>query len=176
MPNLVHQFIGVCIAALLLTTCNQKTPTLTTFYNYPIGLAKAKEENKPIFIHFTGFGCVGYNELICALSEHQKVQQLLYDEYIFIELYVDDSTPLEPTLLDWVSIQPYPDTIKQQFFSCKSNGQFNTHLEKFKFNRETQPLYVILDANEKLLMAPFGYLSKNANLLIEKLERGLTIT
>jgi hypothetical protein len=45
--------------------------------------------------------------------------------------------------------------------------------EKYKFNRQSQPLYVILDSKENILVEPFGYTARNVHFFLEKLNQGL---
>ena len=43
----------------------------------------------------------------------------------------------------------------------KQLGAKNLHIQTEKYNNAAQPLYVIIDSNEKILSEPIGYCSEN---------------
>ncbi|WP_299672560.1 thioredoxin family protein [uncultured Polaribacter sp.] len=57
-------------------------------------LAQAKVcadvQNKPIFIEFTGQGCVNYREMETRVWSNPKVLEILKNEYVLVALYVDE--------------------------------------------------------------------------------------
>lgn len=165
---------SLLLLSLMITVLGCEKPTFTPYESYPMGLAKALEENKPIFIHFTCFGCVGNNEFYNDLIVDQAVEEKLINDYITIELYTDDRSGIPKSELDWAAQQHYPDSIKQRLLAVKNIGKFYTLFEQFKFQRTTQPLYVILNTKEEILIKPFGYQRKNAKRFLQKLATGTT--
>jgi thioredoxin-related protein len=87
---------SLCLLFILFIILSCEKKEFTSFKSYYQGLEKAKKENKPIFIHFTGFGCVGYNEFENDLIKNREILKNLCNNYISIELYVDD--------MRWVSL------------------------------------------------------------------------
>lgn len=66
------------------------------YYDYEEGLAAAKELNKPVLIDFTGWNCVNCRKMEANVWTDPKVASLLRDEFVMIELFVDDRTELKP--------------------------------------------------------------------------------
>lgn len=122
---------------------------LNCFHNdYEGGVAYAKKVNKPILIDFTGWACVNCRRMEEKVWTDPSVYQLINDEYVLISLYVDDKKEL-------------PES--EQYVSAFSGKRIKTIGNKFsdfeasQFNNNTQPLYVLLSPDEKLLTAPKGY-------------------
>ena len=59
------------------------------FYDYEEGLAYARQTGKPVIIDFTGYGCVNCRKMEAFVLADDSVKARLQN-YIFIELYVDD--------------------------------------------------------------------------------------
>jgi thiol:disulfide interchange protein DsbD len=111
--------------------------------NYDDALLKAKKENKPLFIDFTGVYCAN-----CRVMERRifptKPVQKQFKDMILTRLYVDKKDSLSAVFA------------KLQF-------------ERYK--QATQPYYVLLDPkNESTLVDTGGYIP---NGFSEFLERGM---
>ncbi len=111
----------------------------------------ARAQNKPIFIDFTGHGCVNCREMEARVWSNPEVLRRLRDEYVVVALYVDDKTDL-PAAEQLVSPRDgQPKT---------TVGARNFDLQISKFNANAQPYYVVLDpADDKLqpLVQPRAY-------------------
>ena len=59
------------------------------FYDFEEGMAYARQENKPVLLDFTGYGCVNCRKMEAFVLSNDSVQARLKN-YVFIELYVDD--------------------------------------------------------------------------------------
>ena len=118
------------------------------FFDYKEALAYSKKVNKPIFIDFTGHGCVNCREMEANVWSDPEVLKLLKNEFVVLALYVDDKTELPEN--EWY-MSKYDSKEK------KTIGKQNFDLQITKFNANAQPYYVILDANEKLLTQPRAY-------------------
>src|SRR5690606_30300917 len=64
------------------------------YYDYEEGLAAAKEQNKPVLIDFTGWNCVNCRKMEANVWTDPKVASLLREEFVMVELFVDDRTEL----------------------------------------------------------------------------------
>lgn len=130
-------------------------------------LEQAKEcariRNKPIFIDFTGHGCVNCREMEARVWSDPRVLEILKNEYVIAALYVDDKTELPES--DWYESE-YDGKTKRTI------GKQNADYQIVKFTNNAQPFYVLMDANENVLVEPKAY-----DLDIEKfiafLEEGL---
>lgn len=125
----------------------------------------AKAQGKPIFVDFTGHGCVNCREMEARVWSDPRVLQLLNEEYVVLALYVDEKTELSKD--SWY-ISKYDGKTK------KTIGKQNADYQIVKFTNNAQPFYVLMDTDENVLVEPNAY-----DLDIEKfiafLEEGLEI-
>jgi thiol:disulfide interchange protein len=118
------------------------------YFDYEQALACAKEQNKPIFVDFTGHGCVNCREMEARVWSDPAVLKRLNNDFIMLALYVDDKTDLPES--EWY-VSDYDKKTK------KTIGKQNADLQIRKFNNNAQPFYLILNHNEELLIEPKSY-------------------
>jgi len=133
------------------------------FFDYKEALAYSKKVNKPIFIDFTGHGCVNCREMEANVWSNPEVLNLLKTQFVVLALYVDDKTKLPEN--EWY-MSKYDGKEK------KTIGKQNFDLQITKFNANAQPYYVIMDANEKVLTQPRAY-DLDVNKFISFLKDGI---
>lgn len=121
---------------------------LNGFYDYKEALAYSKKVNKPIFIDFTGHGCVNCREMEANVWSDPAVLKRLQEDFVVLALYVDDKTELPKE--EW-----YVSTRDNK--EKKTIGKQNADLQITKYNANAQPYYVIIDQNEKTLVEPKAY-------------------
>lgn len=117
------------------------------FKDYEKGMAFAKANNKRVFLNFTGYGCVNCRKMEKAVFTDETVKNKL-KEFVIIDLYVDDRTPLKET----VSV-----TLNGKEIKLRCIGDKWSLLEQYKFGSQSQPLYVILNGDGKALSHTYGY-------------------
>ena len=127
---------------------------LQGFFDYEEALAYSKTVNKPVFIDFTGHGCVNCREMEQRVWSDPKVLSRMQNDYVLVALYVDDKTELPEA--DWYT-SGYDQKVK------KTIGAQNADLQITKYNNNAQPHYCLVDATGKLLVPPTNY-----NLDIDK--------
>tara|TARA_B110000467_G_scaffold43670_1_gene40057 strand:- start:4174 stop:6213 length:2040 start_codon:yes stop_codon:yes gene_type:complete len=135
---------------------------LNGFYDYNEALAYAKEVNKPLFVDFTGHGCVNCRKMEEYVWADDTVLNRLEDDYVVVALYVDDKTLLPEN--EWFT-STYDGKVK------KTLGKQNFDLQIGTFNSNAQPFYVLLDNEEKQLMDPKAY-DLDINAFINFLDEG----
>lgn len=118
------------------------------FFSYKEGLEYAKALNKPLFIDFTGHGCVNCRKMEEYVWSDVNVLERLKNDFVVVALYVDDKTMLPEK--EWY-ISTYDNKVK------KTLGKQNFDLQIERFESNAQPYYVLLDNNEKLLNTPTAY-------------------
>lgn len=118
---------------------------LPGYFDYKQAQACAKAQNKPLFIDFTGHGCVNCREMEARVWSDPRVQQRLKDNFVLVALYVDDKTELPEA--EWYT-SSYDG--KQKTSIGKQNADFQIS----RFNNNAQPYYVILGDDEKPLITP----------------------
>jgi thioredoxin-related protein len=127
---------------------------LSGYFDYDQAIACARQQNKPLFIDFTGHGCTNCREMEANVWSDPKVLQRLRDDYVVVALYVDDKTELPES--DWYT-SSYDNKVK------KTIGKQNADLQITRLNNNAQPFYVLLGKDERVLVTPYGY-----NLSAEK--------
>lgn len=132
------------------------------FFDYEEGLAYAKKVNKPIFLDFTGHGCVNCREMEANVISDPRVLEILNNEYVLISLYVDDKSELPKE--DWI--------VSAQGKTLKTLGRINAAFQVERFGINAQPYYVLLDENEEKLNTPFAY-EKDVEKYIQFLKDGV---
>ena len=144
---------------------------LKGYYDYDQALACAKAQNKPIYIDFTGHGCVNCREMEANVWSDPRVLEMLRNDYVIVALYVDDKTKLPKE--EWI--------IGADGKEKKSIGRVNADFQISKFNTNAQPYYCLMGHNGELLVDPRAYdLDKDAfvNFLkqgIENFNNGVSV-
>jgi thiol:disulfide interchange protein DsbD len=133
------------------------------YFDYEQALACAKKQNKPLFIDFTGHGCVNCREMEAAVWSDPKVLKKLKEDYVVVALYVDEKTELPEN--EWY-VSAYDERIK------KTIGGQNLDFMIQKLNANAQPYYTLTDTKGSLLSAPKGY-DLNVASFVEFLDNGL---
>lgn len=118
--------------------------------DYELALEKAKKEGKPILIDFTGWACVNCRKMEENVWTRPEVQELM-EKYILVSLYVDDKEVLP------VEQQMVYTTRSGAKMNIKTVGDKWSLFQTENFNATSQPWYVAISPDEKLLTAPVGY-------------------
>lgn len=135
---------------------------LEGYFDYDQALACAREQNKPLFIDFTGHGCTNCREMEANVWADPEVLERLKNDFVVAALYVDDKTELPESA--WYT-SSYDDKVK------KTIGKQNADLQITRLNNNAQPFYVIVGQDERVLAWPYGY-DKDVDDFVEFLERG----
>jgi len=122
---------------------------LKGYFDYDQALKCAKEQNKPLFIDFTGHGCVNCREMEARVWSNTEVLKRLKNNFIVVSLYVDDKVIELPASEQYTSI--YSGELITKL------GAKNADIQMSKYNRNSQPQYVLLDANGDMLNQPRAY-------------------
>jgi thiol:disulfide interchange protein DsbD len=136
---------------------------LKGYFDYEQGLKCAKEQNKPVFIDFTGHGCVNCREMEARVWSDPRVLKRLKEDFIIVALYVDDKQKLPEE--DWIT-STVDGKVK------KTLGKKYADFQISRFNVNAQPYYVPLDTNGKLLVDPQAY-DLDVDNFVEFLDKAL---
>lgn len=121
---------------------------LNGYFDYQQALKCSKEQGKPIFIDFTGHGCVNCREMEARVWSDPRVLKKLREEFVLLALYVDDKTELPQK--DWY-ISKYDGKEKMTI------GKQNADFQVTNFNNNAQPYYVIQNSEGRTLLTPRAY-------------------
>jgi thiol:disulfide interchange protein DsbD len=118
--------------------------------DYDEALKLAKAQNKPILIDFTGWACVNCRKMEENVWTNQQVKALM-DQYILVSLYVDDKKPLP------LDQQYLYKTSSGTEVSITTVGNKWSVFQTENFNATSQPWYVVLSPDQRLISKPIGY-------------------
>lgn len=128
-------------------------------HDFDVALERAKKENKPLLVDFTGWACVNCRRMEEGVWVDPEVKKIMSEQYVLVSLYVDEKKEL-PT--------------EEQFTSCLTGKRVTTvgnkwsNLQIVNFKSNSQPQYVVLSPQGKLLAEPVGYTDKNTYLTFLK--------
>ena len=136
---------------------------LKGYFDFEQGMKCARAKNKPVFLDFTGHGCVNCRKMEENVWSDPRVLKMLKEKFVIITLYVDDKKELPES--EWVT-STYDGKIK------KSIGKKYADFEITHYNINAQPFNVLLDDRADTLCMPIGYNSDVENF-VSFLEKGL---
>ncbi|MBR6292161.1 MAG: thioredoxin family protein [Bacteroidales bacterium] len=134
------------------------------FFDLDEAKAYARQQNKPVFIDFTGKTCANCREMEHYVWTDQEVKRLLNDEFVMVSLYADENT-IELPESEWVT--------DDKGHVLKTLGRKNLNYQKTAFNMNAQPYYVIVDADGKVLTAENYKYDRDVQKFINWLNEGL---
>ena len=106
------------------------------FNDYEEGMAYARQTGMPIIIDFTGYGCVNCRKMEAFVLNNDSVKARLQN-YIFIELYVDDRIDADS--------------------DGESEGTENSRIQRELYGSNAQPYFVQLDAKGNQVAKPMAF-------------------
>ena len=135
---------------------------LQGYFDLSQALACAQKRKKPVFVDFTGHGCVNCREMEARVWADKRVLQRLRENFIIAALYIDEKNLLPKE--QWY-VSAYDGTQK------KSIGQKHADIQITHFQNNAQPYYVILSPTGELLVPPSAY-NLDVEAFINFLDKG----
>ncbi len=124
---------------------------INCFKDFQTGLDFAKELKKPILIDFTGWACVNCRKIEENVWTKPEIFKILNEEIVLISLYVDDKTPLNDN-------EKFDVKFNDGSSRLISNiGQKWSTFQALNFKSVSQPYYVLIDPDLKILNPPIQY-------------------
>lgn len=120
---------------------------LNGFFDLEEAQAHAEKVGKPVFVDFTGHGCVNCREMEARVWSDPRVLEILKRDYVICALYADDKKQVPEE--NWVT----NDNGKV----LKTLGKINSHFALTRYGVNAQPYYVLEDNNGRQLVEPRGY-------------------
>ena len=133
------------------------------FHDFDEGMAYANENNRPVRVDFSGYGCVNCRKMEGAVFDTQEVSSIIKEKFVLITLMVDDKTSLEKN----IEVNENGKAVM-----LKTIGDKWSYLQRSKFAANSQPYYVMLDNEGKPLASPYYY-DENVAKFVEWLNSGL---
>ncbi len=140
---------------------------LDGYFDFEQAKAAALKANKPLFIDFTGHGCVNCRKMEEYVWSDPSVLQRLKNDYVVVALYCDDKTELPVD--KW-----YTSKVDGQ--EKKTLGDQNLDFQISRFNSNAQPHYVLLDPrkDDKPMVQPVAF-DANVSHFVSFLDEGKSI-
>ncbi|MDR2894942.1 MAG: thioredoxin family protein [Alistipes sp.] len=120
---------------------------MSGYFDLEQGLTAARAAGKPVFLDFTGHGCVNCREMEARVWVDGEVQRILAQDYVVIALYSDDRTRLPQT--EWLTTSAGRE--------LKTLGRKNSHIVGNRYGVSAQPAYLLLDGDGEPLAPTRGY-------------------
>ncbi len=120
---------------------------LTGYFDFDQALAKSRETGKPIFMDFTGHGCVNCREMESRVWSDPRVLKILNEKFVLLAMYSDDRQQLPED--EWLTT----DGGKV----LKTLGRKNSYIVNTRYGVSAQPAYLLLDGDGNLLAPVYGY-------------------
>ena len=127
---------------------------LNGYYDLRQAVKCAAEQNKPLFIDFTGKGCSNCREMEQRVWADAKVWNLLNDKYVKVALYGDVNS------IELPEIEQYNNEAGRKMYEL---GRTNLDFQASKFNSSSQPLYAIVSFNKEKSTNEVIYLNELQN-------------
>ncbi|MBL7775036.1 MAG: thioredoxin family protein, partial [Saprospiraceae bacterium] len=125
---------------------------LDCFHDFDEAMKVAQLENKPLFVDFTGYGCVNCRKMEETVWNKEEILNHLKNNFVVVSLYVDDQARLFPDNKFKYLLDPHTKEKMRTVGDKWSAFQINN------FQRNSQPWYVLLHNDGKtLLNEPRGY-------------------
>ena len=135
---------------------------LQGFFDLDEALDYARKVRKPLFVDYTGHGCVNCREMEARVWSDPQVLDLLRKDFVIVALYSDDKKQLPES--EWVTTEHGK--------VLKGMGKINAYRVHKQFGINAQPYYMILGPNEEQLVPGRGY-DLNVTRFVTFLQEGL---
>lgn len=139
---------------------------LKGYFDYQQALSVSAKLNKPVFIDFTGHGCVNCRKMEEFVWVDSRILKLLREEFIIAALYVDDhKIRLEE--------EDYYKSADGNVLTMMGDKNFTIQTGVYKTNG--QPFYYIVDSEGRSLIPPRGGYNPDIEAFLKFLQDGLQV-
>ena len=119
---------------------------LQGFFELEEARAYAESVDKPLFIDFTGHGCVNCREMENRVWSDPRVLEILRNDYVIVALYCDDKKEADES--DWITAGDRTLT---------EIGKINSYIAYTHYGVNAQPCYVLEGRDGEWLADPRSY-------------------
>ena len=141
---------------------NLQPNQIETFKDYEEGMAYARKVGKPVFLDFTGHGCVNCRKMEAAVWEDAVVKEKMQEDFVVISLYVDEKEKLA---------EPIDVVVGGMERKLRTVGDKWSYLQQHKFGANAQPFYVLVDHEGKPLNQSYSY-DEDIDKFVQFLDKG----
>ncbi len=134
------------------------------FDDFDKGMKYAKENNRPVLIDFSGYGCVNCRKMEGAVFDTPEISSAIKENFVLIKLMVDDKKQLA---------NPIEVTENGKTIKLETIGEKWSYLQRHKFKANSQPYYIVLD-NDGNSLTPPTYYDENVDKFSKWLKLGVS--
>lgn len=124
------------------------------FKDFDSGLDYAISQNKPILLDFTGWACANCRRIEENVWTDPEIFKIIDEDFVLISLYVDDRKVLPEK--DQITLKYKSGKLKE----IKTVGDKSATFQAINFNNASQPYYVLINNDLRILNSPIQYTSK----------------
>ena len=128
---------------------------LNCFKDFDSGLSYAQSQDKPILLDFTGWACVNCRRIEENVWTDPEIFKIINEEFILISLYVDDRKDLDPE--NQITLKYKSGKTK----FIKTIGDKAATFQAINFKSASQPYYVLISPDLRILNKPIQYTSRD---------------
>ena len=128
---------------------------LNCFKDFDSGLSYAQSQDKPILLDFTGWACVNCRRIEENVWTDPEIFKIINEEFVLISLYVDDRKDLDPE--NQITLKYKSGKTK----FIKTIGDKAATFQAINFKSASQPYYVLISSDLRILNKPIQYTSKD---------------
>ncbi|MBR6063312.1 MAG: thioredoxin family protein [Bacteroidales bacterium] len=133
------------------------------YFDYDQALRVAQQLNKPVFIDFTGHGCVNCRNVENAVWIDPQVRKMFADEFVVVAMYVDDKK---------IKLSEDQQIKDEDGDPITTLGGKNMYIQNTIYHENSQPCYFIVDHDGSVLAGP-TYYELDVNKYIDFLKSGI---
>ena len=120
---------------------------LNAVFDCDEAIALAKQQNKPVFLDFTGHGCVNCRQVEQLVLAKPEIQALINNQTVMAVLYVDDKVVSLP--------EPYTTHDGRQLTLL---GDKNRYIQNHIYHENAQPCYIVINPfTQQVIAGPIFY-------------------
>ncbi len=134
------------------------------FDDFDKGMKYAEENNRPVLIDFSGYGCVNCRKMEGAVFDTPEISSAIKENFVLIKLMVDDKKQL---------VNPIEVTENGKTIKLETIGEKWSYLQRHKFKANSQPYYIVLD-NAGNSLTPPTYYDENVDKFSKWLKLGVS--
>lgn len=133
------------------------------YFDYHQALKVAQKEKKPVFVDFTGHGCVNCRNVESAVWIDSRVREKFARDFVVVAMYVDDKV---------VKLEEEDYIVDAEGDTIKMLGPKNMNIQNTLYKENSQPCYFILDYDGSVLNGPIYY-ELNVGKYLKFMEDGV---
>lgn len=134
------------------------------YFDWKQGIECAKAQNKPILLYFTGHSCSNCKVMQSDIWSNETIKDYFNNQLVVTALYVDEKTIEVPDSDRFKSLND--GKLKKKL------GEINADIQIVNFKKNTQPYYVLMSPEGKVLTEPMTFNTKPEEF-IEFIKKGL---